>query len=309
MRAVVVGLGVQGQKRLQVAGRDVVATVDSVRDGVDYRTLKDVPLDQYDAAFVCVPEAAKIDLLAYLLGQGKHALVEKPLISEDDSELVHLDTLARSQGAVCYTAYNHRFEPHVRRMKELLESGRLGRVYFARLFYGNGTARDVRNSPWRDQGSGVLRDLGSHLLDIVLMWFGPPSAQFHVRAAHRFENRALDHVIVGMEGEPAVEIEATLLSWRNHFSADIYAERGSAHIDSLCKWGPSTLTVRTRVLPSGRPSEEAVVLTEPDPTWDLEYGYFKQLCREAEPGTLGRDVSLNRILRQLSEETLAEARA
>ena len=53
-------------------------------------------------------------------------------------------------------------------MKALLESGELGRVYRCRLFYGNGTARDVRNSPWRDKGAGVLTDLGSHLLDTVL---------------------------------------------------------------------------------------------------------------------------------------------
>ena len=33
------------------------------------------------------------------------------------------------------------------------------------MFYGNGTARLVRDSAWRDQGAGVLPDLGSHLLD------------------------------------------------------------------------------------------------------------------------------------------------
>ncbi len=34
----------------------------------------------------------------------------------------------------------------------------------------------------------------------------------------------------------------TLLMWRNHFTCDILAENGSAHIESLCKWGPSTFT-------------------------------------------------------------------
>ena len=56
-------------------------------------------------------------------------------------------------------------------LKNVIESGRwedLQRTFF----YGNGTARDVRNSPWRDQGFGVLPDLGSHLLDMVLFLFG-----------------------------------------------------------------------------------------------------------------------------------------
>ena len=86
--------------------------------------------------------------------------------------LERLAELARSRRAICYTAYNHRFEPHFIRMKEAVESGILGRIYLCRMFYGNGTARDVRNSPWRDRGAGVLPDLGSHLLDTALFWFG-----------------------------------------------------------------------------------------------------------------------------------------
>ena len=43
--------------------------------------------------------------------------------------------------------------------------GVLGGIYRCRMFYGNGTARLVRDSAWRDDGAGVLPDLGSHLLD------------------------------------------------------------------------------------------------------------------------------------------------
>ena len=71
-----------------------------------------------------------------------------------------------------YVAYNHRFEPHFVRMRDLIASGVLGRIYRCRMFYGNGTARLVRNSDWRDQGAGVLDDLGSHVLDTARFWFG-----------------------------------------------------------------------------------------------------------------------------------------
>src|SRR5262245_2405733 len=81
-------------------------------------------------------------------------------------------------------------------------SGELGRLYHCRMFYGNGTARDVRNSPWRDQGAGVLADLGSHLLDTVLFWFGGDDRRFRVVSRHRFENAAFDHVVVAAEGAP-----------------------------------------------------------------------------------------------------------
>src|SRR5713101_6488599 len=217
MRAIVVGLGVQGYKRRRVAGADFVADIDPVNQEARYRSVADVPLADYDAALVCVPDEAKLELLTYLLGNGKHVLVEKPLWAEEDAEITALETLARRTGAVCYTAYNHRFEPHFVRMRELIASGELGRLYRCRMFYGNGTARLVRDSAWRDQGAGVLPDLGSHLLDTVLFWFGKPRAPFQVFSSNRFENRAFDHFSFGADGKPVLQLETTLLSWRNHF--------------------------------------------------------------------------------------------
>ncbi len=305
MKIVVVGLGVQGHKRRHHAGQDFVAAVDPVHADARYRDVSDVPLGDYDAALVCTPDEPKVELLRYLLGNGKHVLLEKPLWAADDAQIVELEALAQRHSAVCYTAYNHRFEPHYVRMRDLIASGRLGQVYRCRMFYGNGTARLVRNSEWRDQGAGVLPDLGSHLLDTVSFWFGRPADDFHVVSASRFENRAPDHVVIASEGSrPKIELEMTLLMWRNHFTCDVLAERGTAHIESLCKWGPSKFTVRMRVLPSGRPPEESVTLVQDDPTWSLEYAHFKQLCTERRATDLATDLWLNRTLRTLGEQAL-----
>ena len=115
---------------------------------------------------------------------GKHVLVEKPLVAEDDWVLEELSEVARSTGAVCVTAYNHRFEPHYMRMRDLIHSGDLGRIFSIRMFYGNGTARLVRDSAWRDQGAGVLPDLGSHLLDTLKFWLPEAGTwEFETRVA------------------------------------------------------------------------------------------------------------------------------
>lgn len=295
LRVVVVGIGVQGRKRQGVAGADCVATVDPVEEA-DYRRLEDVPAGDYDAALLCVPDGPKIALLDYLVGQGKHALVEKPLWAAKDAEIERLEAAAQAAEVALYTAYNHRFEPHFMAMRDLIASGRLGEVYRCRMFYGNGTARLVRESRWRDEGSGVLHDLGSHLLDTAAFWLGDPGP-LRLISASRFENRAPDHVVLGTE-DGALELEMTLLAWRNHFTADIWAEKGSAHIASLCKWGPSSLTVRTRVLPSGRPPEEVTTLVRDDPTWALEYAHFKALCAAGRTD-LSTDLWLNAELRRL----------
>src|SRR5258708_33690035 len=168
-------------------------------------------------------------------------------------------------------------------MRDAIASGALGTLYHCRMFYGNGTARLVRESAWRDKGAGVLPDLGSHLLDTLNFWLGDKRTDWGVISARCFENRAPDHVVIASAGTPQIELEMTLLSWRNHFTCDVFAEKGSAHIDSLCKWGPTTFTRRTRMLPSGRPPEESVTLVEDDPTWQAEYAHFNQLCATPPP--------------------------
>lgn len=278
MRIAVIGLGVQGRKRRAVAGERVTVTVDPLAPQADCKTIEQAPADAFDAACLCVPDGEKLPILRYLLASRKHVLVEKPLLASA-AELRELIGLSKSNRVACYTAYNHRFEPHIASLKSAIEGGGLGPLYLARFFYGNGTARDVRNSPWRDQGPGVVSDLGSHLLDMALLLFGPNEAPIRVWTVNRFENRAPDHVCFGYGGKPVLEMEATLISWRNSFSLDVYGEKGSAHIQGLCKWGPSTLTVRERVLPSGRPKETVQTLEQPDPTWRIEFDHFLELCR------------------------------
>ena len=310
MRVVVAGLGVQGHKRRRHAGADYVACVDPVNRDADHRRIEDVPLDSYDAVLACIPDEPKLELLTFCLDHGKHVLVEKPLWVDGEAQIERLEQLARSRGLVCYTAYNHRFEPHFMRMRDLIASSELGRLYSLRMFYGNGTARLVRESAWRDQGAGVLPDLGSHLLDTCRFWLGDVSDAFSVAAANAFENRSPDHVVIANEAMgPRVELEMTMLMWRNHFTCDVLAEHGTAHIESLCKWGPTTFTKRMRVLPSGRPPEESVTLIQEDPTWALEYAHFKRLCKTGAVTDLSTDRWLHRVLSRLGTEATGQGSA
>jgi predicted dehydrogenase len=301
---IIVGLGVQGQKRWKVAKNYVTACVDPFHDQAEFKSVTDVPLNKYNAALVCTPDEAKFAVIKYLLSHGKHVFVEKPLITDVPEKLEELNQIAEKNGVVCYTAYNHRFEPHIIRMKNLIERGSLGKIYSLRMFYGNGTARLVRESSWRDQAAGVLPDLGSHLLDTVKFWLGNNwDTNLNVVGAHRYENKSFDHFIIGNSGSPDLQLEMSLLSWRNHFTADVYAEKGSAHIESLCKWGPSKFIHRERVLPSGRPPEDVVVLEQEDPTWALEYDYFRNLIKNGELGNLENDMWLNSLLSDLARQS------
>jgi scyllo-inositol 2-dehydrogenase (NADP+) len=306
MKVIVVGLGVQGHKRRKFAGADYVACVDPVNPEAEFRSIYDVPTDSFDTALCCIPDEPKYEVISYLLTQGKNVLVEKPLWTVDIEDIRKIEACAQSKGVLCYTAYNHRFEPHFIRMRDLVASGELGRIYSCRMFYGNGTARLVRNSDWRDRGAGVLPDLGSHLLDTCRFWFGDLGRPFEIFSMNCFENRALDHVVIGTTGGVRIELEMTLLSWRNHFTCDILAENGSAHIESLCKWGPSTFTHRRRILPSGCPPQYSITLVQDDPTWEAEYTCFTNACRSKQETDLTNDIWLRNNLARLERKVLNE---
>ena len=280
MRLLVVGKGVQGTKRASLSPENIYGFVDPNVLDADFTAISEAPLNNFDAVLLCVPDALKQSLIEYCIHHKKHVLVEKPLVFEDLEKFYEIEKAANKNSVVIYTAYNHRFEPHFVRMKDLIESDELGEHYRCRIFYGNGTARLVKESSWRDAGSGVLHDLGSHLIDLVQFWFGGAGEGLEWRkvSSNSFENDAPVHFVVQTEiGEMSVELEMTMLMWRNHFTCDLLSANGSAHISSLCKWGPSSFVKRKRVFPSGRPIETQITLTQPDPTWLSEMAHFKSL--------------------------------
>ena len=145
LRVLILGMGVQGQKRKVIANNHVVGTVDPYNKDANYQNYKDVPISSFDSAIISTPDTVKLELIEYFLNNKKHILVEKPLFSNSSNKLKELLQKAKKNNLLCYTAYNHRFEPHFISMKNLIESKELGDIYTIRLFYGNGTAKLV----WR----------------------------------------------------------------------------------------------------------------------------------------------------------------
>ena len=301
MRVLVIGLGVQGTKRVKASGNDVVATVDPQNPSADFKLTEDVSIDAFDAAIVCTPDLEKFPIVNYLLENDKHVLVEKPLWGNSKNDLKKLSKLLNEKSNIVFkTAYNHRFEPHFIEMKKLIQSEKLGQLYSCRMFYGNGTAQLVKNSGWRDKGSGVLIDLGSHLLDLCLFWFKGTDFNFKTNVLNNYENLSPDHVIISSESPlPRIELEMTLCMWRNHFTCDIIGSKGSAHIESLCKWGPSKFTHRERIFPAGKPLETEIIKSMGDPTWKLEYENFRALISTGKRCTVDKDIWLYNTLKEL----------
>ncbi len=280
MRYLLVGLGNIGAKRRAALGERCVATVDPYNTAADYRTPEDCPPHRYDAAILAVPNPAKLELLEFFLGLGKHVLAEKPLLFPDRAAAEQLDRTARGRGALWYTAYNHRFEPLIVALKRHLDAEAIGRIYHGRFLYGNGTVGNVVGT-WRDEGLGVLDDLIPHLVDLAGHLLGIRNEDFVPVALGRHEAKSFDHCIL-VTADRRFTLEASFLSWKNSFGVDLYGERGSLHLQGLVKWGPSELVLRRRVFPSGVPVETRERADGPDASWARELEYFETLSGMSE---------------------------
>lgn len=283
LRYLVLGYGNIGAKRKAVLGPRCVATVDPINAAADFRTPAECPPDRYDAAILAVPNDVKVELIRYFLERGKPVLVEKPLLLEPETADA-LAALAVRTGTIWYTAYNFRFEPHVLTLKRRLASGEIGRVYRARMFYGNGTAGNIAGT-WRDAGYGVLEDMASHLIDLTGYVFGKAGCDFEVWDLARHELKVPDHCVLATADHEIV-IECSFLAWKNRWLIEVTGERGSIEMNGLTKWGPSELIVRRRRFPSGPPDEAVEVAGGPDPTWASELEHFES---EVAAGRTSRD--------------------
>lgn len=103
---------------------------------------------------------------------GKHILCEKPLARTAEESKTMLDAVNKA-GVKHMVAFNYRFVPAVRQIRNLIDSGALGRIYHFRAVYLQEWIMPHYRTPkiWRlDKsvaGSGALGDLGAHIIDLA----------------------------------------------------------------------------------------------------------------------------------------------
>ena len=135
------------------------------------KNVEEIESIDFDTVILCVPDDKKIQYISYFTELGCNIMVEKPILGSSDQVAMLIKKISE-KNLILYTAYNHRFEPHFVTIKDYLEKKEFGEIYSLRMHYGNGTSNLVTKSPWRDFGLGIISDIGSHLLDLLIFWFG-----------------------------------------------------------------------------------------------------------------------------------------
>ena len=303
MKAIIVGNGIQGKKRkFFLKKKEFICSVDPYCSKSRYKLIENVPVDLYDTVFICTPESEKIKIIEYCIKNKKNCLIEKPFPNYNKKKIKYFEQLANKNNIVCYTAYNHRFEPFIKKIKNIIDSKKIGKIYSCKIFYGNGTAMLVKKSNWKDKGLGVVTDLFPHLLDVCNYWFDLKSNVFRNFQLEKFENKSSDYAIINSKLKKIFyQFEMTYCMWKNDFFCDILGKKGSIHMTSLCKWSTTVLKIRTRVFPSGKPKEKVLTLRMKDPTWKLELLHFKELIKKKIKNNFNKNIWINDNLNYIKQ--------
>jgi predicted dehydrogenase len=172
------------------------------------------------------------------------------------------------------TGFNHRFDNGVLKAKKLLSNNSIGKIYYVKIEYANGSVRTNKNR------IGSLLDIGSHSINLISYFFNDKKINILKSVKNRFEfnikNKDDNGFIILKFKEILCSVHHSLLTWKNKFVVEISGSKGMIKINSLPKWGTQELILFKRTFPSGVPKTKKYYF-EGDNSWMNEWLFFKNL--------------------------------
>lgn len=237
-RLLIVGLGSIGKRHARIARNispDAQIVVLRHRDcpgdpppGVDHcvTTIEAAMEFGPQAAVIANPASHHLEVAVSLARVGVHLLVEKP-ISHNSRGVAELIDICDASGLILMTGYNLRHLASLRRFRDYLRAGRIGRVISVRAEVGQflpswrpGTDYRQSVSARADLGGGVLLEL-SHDIDYLLWMFGDVewvNATLHRGGSLEINVDDIAHLMIGFApmGAAAPVIAALSMDFVRH---------------------------------------------------------------------------------------------
>ncbi len=167
----------------------------------DYETLlKEMKVD---AVSVCTPNHLHAPATIAAANAGAHILVEKPMATTDEEALAMIDA-AKKNNVRLMVGHNQRFMPPHVKAKQILQSGRLGKVLTFRTSFGHpgpeAWSVDGRESWFFRKGEAVMGsmgDLGVHKADLIRYFLEDEVASVagFINTLHKGETEVDDNAI------------------------------------------------------------------------------------------------------------------
>ncbi|MCF8261143.1 MAG: Gfo/Idh/MocA family oxidoreductase [Melioribacteraceae bacterium] len=134
--------------------------------------------NEINAIYIATPPSSHKEYTIKSAEAGKPVYVEKPMAASYN-ECIEMSEYCAEKNVPLFVAYYRRELPLFKKVKELIDSGRIGEVHFVNLklhLPPNRADFDKNNLPWRVlpeiAGAGYFYDLASHQLNFLDYYFG-----------------------------------------------------------------------------------------------------------------------------------------
>lgn len=159
----------------------------------DWRAL--VSRDDLDLVSIVTPVVTHYEIALAALDSGKSVLCEKPMAMNAE-EARRMTERARAAGVPALIDHELRFLPGRTKMRELVQSGAIGKVKHASLTFRSDSRADPKRAWnwWSDekQGGGALGAIGSHVVDAFRWFLGTEVSEVSANLATHIRERT-DH--------------------------------------------------------------------------------------------------------------------
>jgi predicted dehydrogenase len=255
----IIGFGNIGKKRLEALDNlsnfaEVKIICEKKKINNKFKKIKIInnvkKLNNYDLDLLIICTPTDISKKIYNKFVGKyHLLIEKP-ITLNSNELLKNVKKSINRRKILKAGYNLKYDSGLNYVKKVLKSNFIGKIYYCKTSYANGTAKSNSNNV------GSIFDMASHSVNL-LMWLFNSSALKVISSSNQKNEFSKAHFDNGFA---TLKIKNILISlhhgfcnWKNIFSLEVYGKNGSLKVQSLPKWGNQTVITEKRVLPSGNP--------------------------------------------------------
>lgn len=190
IRFAVVGCGHIGKRHAEMVVRDPGAELVAL---CDIRPKEELDIEAYPVAFfsdmtsllqsgldidvinICVPNGLHAELAIQAIESGHHVVIEKPMaLQVQDAERVLQTSLKYQKEVFC--VMQNRYSPPSVWIKQMIDSGRLGKIYLVQLnCFWNRDERYYKSGGWHGDAcldGGTLFTQFSHFIDIMYWLFG-----------------------------------------------------------------------------------------------------------------------------------------
>ena len=184
---------------------------------------------EIELIIVNTPEATHATLCRQALEAGKHVVSEKAftVTSQEAQELI---TLAEEKNLILSVFQNRRWDSDFLTVKKVMEDGLLGRIVSYESHFDR-YRTFIKPSTWKEDdapGTGILYNLGSHLIDQALVLFGEPEEVFADLRVVRTNGRVPDYfTLILFYPTFTATLKASYLVRGRHPKYQVLGEMGS----------------------------------------------------------------------------------